>query len=475
MPLSKILKLSPRDVATRLKDALASDETLALAFEEPEIAGPGFINLKFKPSYLSAYLSSVLHRFSTSGTCVSNLPLPPTPRRVLVDYSSPNIAKSMHVGHLRSTVIGDCIANVLSHCGHVVLRVNHVGDWGTQFGMLVEQLLDAHSGSDGTTTTTTTCAASSVNDATDSVEDLLLLYRAAKKRFDEDAPFRERCRLRVVLLQSGDATSLGLWRRLCETSRREYQAVYDRLGVTDLQERGESFYNPMLAGVVKDMERQGLAVESEGATVVFLPGYSNKDGSAHTPLIIKKSDGGYNYATTDLAAVKHRTSVPISSGGFLADRVLYVTDAGQAQHFSMVFAAARLAGLAPPHASLEHVPFGLVQGADGKKLKTRAGDSVKLTTLLDEAVRIATEDHVAKKKEKEKEKGACAAAAADDDVQQLSEEETETCRIVGISAVKYADLAMNRESNYKFSFDKMLSLQGNTAPYMLSILSKLNL
>lgn len=358
----------------------------------------------------------------------------------MVDFSSPNIAKEMHVGHLRSTIIGDTLSNVLTFAGHDVLRLNHVGDWGTQFGMLVEHLRDEYP------------AALSVETSGDvDLGDLVMLYKAAKARFDADDDFKVRSREGVVKLQSGDAEARAAWESLCAASRVEYQKIYDLLNIVGLNERGESFYNPYLGGVIEDLEGMGLAVESEGATVVFLDGYVNRDGSP-LPMLVRKSDGGFNYATTDLAAIRHRVQMGADEGGEEAVRVLYVTDAGQSQHFEMVFAAAKKAGFVQEGVSLEHVPFGLVQGEDGKKFATRSGDTVKLKDLLDEAVRIAGEDMKSRMDEPEGELSDALAAVA---------------KTVGIGAVKYADLSMNRESNYKFSYGRMLSLNGNTAPYML--------
>jgi arginyl-tRNA synthetase len=318
----------------------------------------------------------------------------------------------------------------LEFIGHDVVRLNHVGDWGTQFGMLVEHLRDAH-------------PAVLKNASAVDLGDLVLLYKAAKQRFDVDEDFKQRAREGVVKLQSGDPEARAAWEALCAASRVEYQKIYDLLNIRGLNERGESFYNPFLPDVVHDLQEMGLAVESEGALAVFLDEYQNRDGTPF-PLIVRKSDGGFNYATTDLAAIRHRTTMV---DGEKADRVLYVTDAGQAQHFAMVFSVARKAHFVPPETSLEHVPFGLVQGADGKKFATRSGDTVKLKDLLEEAVSMAGRD-----------------------IHERGLEEhgiDRVARIVGIGAVKYADLSMNRESNYRFQYEKMLSLNGNTAPYML--------
>ena len=402
--------------------------------ETPEIAGPGFINLKFKESYLEAAATAM----AKDANGRMGVPLTDQKQKIVVDFSSPNIAKEMHVGHLRSTIIGDTLCNVLEFAGHDVVRLNHIGDWGTQFGMLVEHLRDEY-------------PAALSKETSQEVElgDLVLLYKAAKKRFDVDEEFKSRAREGVVKLQAGNAEELAAWESLCAASRVEYQKVYDKLNIRRLQERGESFYNPYLNDVVKNLEEQGLAVESEGAKVVFVDGYENRDGTK-LPLLVQKSDGGFNYATTDLAAIRHRVLMSGGEGGEQADRVLYVTDAGQSQHFAMVFQAAKKAKFVPEHASLEHVPFGLVQGEDGKKFATRSGDTVKLKDLLDEAVRIAGEDMKARNPE-----------------EASSSEFEEVATTVGIGAVKYADLSMNRESNYRFSYERMLSLNGNTAPYML--------
>mmetsp|Transcript_8453 Transcript_8453/g.18021 ORF Transcript_8453/g.18021 Transcript_8453/m.18021 type:complete len:772 (-) Transcript_8453:157-2472(-) len=434
MSLAKSAGLNPRECAQKIVDGLRP--LIGDIMEEPEIAGPGFINLKFKEDYLSRALKTM------ADDAGGRLAVPQTSykKKIVVDFSSPNIAKEMHVGHLRSTIIGDTLSNLLSFAGHDVLRLNHVGDWGTQFGMLVEHLRDEFP--------------QALNKETSKnvdLGDLVTLYKAAKKRFDVDDDFKMRSREGVVKLQAGDAEALAAWESLCAASRVEYQKIYDLLSIEGLIERGESFYNPYLNGIIEDLESKGLAVESEGATAVFLEGYTNRDGSP-LPMLVRKSDGGFNYATTDLAAIRHRVEMDRSEGGEKADRVLYVTDAGQSQHFDMVFAAAKMAGLVPESVSLEHVPFGLVQGEDGKKFATRSGDTVKLKDLLDEAVRIAGEDIKSRMENPDEE---------------LSDALADVAKTVGIGAVKYADLSMNRESNYKFSYGRMLSLNGNTAPYML--------
>jgi len=441
MALAKNVGMAPRDCAARIVEGLRP--LIAGCMEEPEIAGPGFINLRFREEYLAKAVRGMSEDAGPGG----RLAVPPVAnkQKIVIDFSSPNIAKEMHVGHLRSTIIGDTLANVLTFAGHDVKRLNHVGDWGTQFGMLVEHLRDEYP-----------AALSKETSADVDLGDLVMLYKAAKKRFDADDDFKTRAREGVVKLQAGDAEALAAWESLCEASRKEYQKIYDTLDIRGLEERGESFYNPFLNGIIDDLEEKGMAEESQGATAVFLEGYENRDGTP-LPMLVRKSDGGFNYATTDLAAIKHRSSMASEDGGEGADRVLYVTDAGQSQHFEMVFKAAELSGIKAEEVSLEHVPFGLVQGEDGKKFATRSGDTVKLKDLLDEAIRIAGEDIKSRL----------------EDDEELSEEAKKVAEIVGIGAVKYADLSMNRESNYRFSYERMLSLNGNTAPYMLYAYARL--
>lgn len=422
LSLSKPLGKNPRAIATEILNHLDLGEMVEL----PEIAGPGFINLRLRSAYLGEVVQSL-----RSGDRLG-IPPVPQPQRVIVDFSSPNIAKEMHVGHLRSTIIGDCIARILEFRGHEVLRLNHVGDWGTQFGMLITYLREAYP------------QALTQADALD-IGDLVTFYKQAKVRFDEDPDFKEASRLGVVALQGGDRESLQAWQLLCDQSRREFQQIYDRLGVR-LTERGESFYNPFLGEVVAHLKAQGLLQEDQGAQCVFLEGFLNKEGQPQ-PLIVRKSDGGYNYATTDLAALRYRVNED------RAQRIIYVTDSGQANHFAQVFQVARRSQLLPETVEVVHVPFGLVQGEDGKKLKTRAGDTVKLKDLLDEAVAIAHQD--------------LSQRLTEEDRQETAEFIDQVARTVGYGAVKYADLSQNRTSNYIFSYNKMLTLQGNTAPYMI--------
>jgi arginyl-tRNA synthetase len=422
MSLAKRLGMAPRAIAETIVQHL----DLADICKPPEIAGPGFINLTLTPAYLATQLQA-MHTDPHLGIAKAD-----KPKRVIVDFSSPNIAKEMHVGHLRSTIIGDCIARILEFRGHDVLRLNHVGDWGTQFGMLIAYLREVYP--DALTT----------YEALD-LGDLVAFYRQAKQRFDADEAFQQTARHAVVALQAGDPETRYAWQLLCEQSRREFQQLYDRLDVR-LTERGESFYNPFLADVVQDLAAIGLLVENDGAQCVFLDGFTNKDGKP-LPLIVRKSDGGYNYATTDLAAIRYRVTQDH------ADRIIYVTDMGQANHFAQVFQVARRAGWVPDHVTLTHIPFGLVLGDDGKRLKTRSGETVRLKDLLDEAVDRARTDLETRLQQEHRQESA-------DFIHHVAQ-------TVGIGAVKYADLSQNRNSDYTFNYDKMLTLQGNTAPYLL--------
>jgi len=422
LPLSKQLGQPPRAIAQQILQNL----DVSGICQSPTIAGPGFINLTLEPEYLEAKLSEI----ATDPHL--GVEQAKTPLRVVVDFSSPNIAKEMHVGHLRSTIIGDSLASILEFRGYDVLRLNHVGDWGTQFGMLIAYLREAYP------------EALTTSNALE-LGDLVTFYRQAKQRFDTDEEFQATARQEVVKLQGGAQDSRHAWQLLCEQSRREFQTIYDLLDI-QLTERGESFYNPLLPNIVEDLKQSGLLVEDAGAQCVFLEGFTNKEGEP-LPLIVQKSSGGYNYATTDLAALRYR----IEQDG--ADRIIYVTDAGQANHFAQVFQVARRAGWLTDKVEVVHVPFGLVQGEDGKKLKTRSGETVRLRDLLDEAIARARADLEARLEAESRE--------------ETEEFKAHVAQVVGISAVKYADLSQNRTSNYIFSFDKMLALQGNTAPYLL--------
>ncbi|MFZ9752910.1 MAG: arginine--tRNA ligase [Cyanobium sp.] len=435
LALAKPLGQKPRAIAEAIVARLQADPAFTALCLEPQIAGPGFINLTLRPERLAAEVALRLGD-PRLGVPLAGGPQAGAPAPVIVDFSSPNIAKEMHVGHLRSTIIGDCLARVLEFRGHRVLRLNHVGDWGTQFGMLITHLKQVAP------------EALTTADAVD-LGDLVAFYRQAKARFDDDEAFQTTSREEVVKLQGGDPVSLKAWGLLCDQSRREFQKIYDRLDIR-LSERGESFYNPYLEGVVADLEAAGLLVVDDGARCVFLEGVSGKDGKP-LPVIVQKSDGGFNYATTDLAAIRYRFGAAPDGDG--ARRVIYVTDAGQANHFAGVFQVARRAGWVPEDGRLEHVPFGLVQGEDGKKLKTRAGDTVRLRDLLDEAVERAEADLRRRLEEEGRQEDEAF-------IQQVA-------TTVGLAAVKYADLSQNRITNYQFSFDRMLALQGNTAPYLL--------
>lgn len=416
MSLAKALKRKPRDVAEAIVAAL---DALDL-FESVEIAGPGFINLKLKAEALARHVEA-MHADERLG-----VPTAAPPERVVIDYSSPNVAKEMHVGHLRSTCIGDAIARVLRFLGHDVIGQNHLGDWGTQFGMLIEYLTEIGSAGAG-----------------DEIADLNAFYQAAKRRFDEDPDFAERARLKVVALQSGDEEALELWRRLVAASKRHFDALYDRLDIdrTQLEYRGESAYNDDLDDVIEGLEKAGLLRESEGALVVYPEGFKGRDGEP-MPMIVRKRDAGYLYATTDLAAARYRLNV------LGANRIVYVTDARQSQHFAMVFQTLREAGWAKPEIRLDHVPFGTILGPDRKPFKTRAGGTVRLDDVIDEAEERAY------------------AIVHEKNPQLAEEEKHRIAHVIGVGALKYADLASERIRDYVFDWDRMLALEGNTAPYL---------
>lgn len=422
LPLAKQLQEKPRALAEKIVNNIADNDI----FQPLEIAGPGFINITIKPDYIAQQILSV------SGDGRLGVSKTATPQKNIVDFSSPNIAKEMHVGHLRSTIIGDTIARILEFRGHDVLRLNHVGDWGTQFGMLIAFLrLEKPE-------VLTTANAVEIGD-------LVTLYKQAKAKFDQDSDFKEEARREVVKLQSKDAESIKAWQLLCEQSRREFEIIYQLLDIK-LTERGESFYNPFLPQVIADLKNANISVEDQGAKCVFLDNFVNKNGDP-LPLIVQKSDGGYNYATTDLACLKYRINED------KATRIIYVTDAGQANHFTQVFQVAKKANFIPDNVELTHVPFGLVLAEDGKKIKTRSGETIRLKDLLDEAVEGARKDL----------ENRLVAESRNEDESFINQ----VSKIVGLSAVKYADLSQNRTTDYKFSYEKMLALQGNTAPYLL--------
>ena len=419
--LAKPADMKPRDLAEKLIAALPADNAVA----KVEIAGPGFINFFQADDWLTGLLDRAL---ADEHLGVAR---PAQAQTVVVDYSSPNLAKEMHVGHLRSSIIGDAVVRTLEFLGHKVVRQNHVGDWGTQFGMLLAYLEEQKSEESDT-------------ELSRELGDLEGFYRAAKQRFDESDAFATRARSLVVKLQAGDEDCLALWREFNSVSLSHCQAVYDRLGVslTPADVRGESAYNDDLAQVVSDLDAKGLLSEDQGAQCVFMDEFKNKEG-APLPVIVKKADGGYLYATTDLAALRYR------AGTLHADRMLYFVDQRQALHFQQMFSLAKRAGFVPEDTELEHMGFGTMNGPDGRPFKTRDGGTVKLIDLLDEAEQRAY--NLVRDKNPELDDSALRTIA----------------HAVGIGAVKYADLSKNRSSDYIFNFEQMLSFEGNTAPYLL--------
>ncbi len=418
LALAKQVGRPPRDIAEDVAAAVSLGHVCAVV----EVSGPGFINLTLSDGFVADQLKDL--------SADARLGVEPAaqPQTVVIDYSAPNLAKEMHVGHLRSTLIGDSLARVLGFLGHTVLRENHIGDWGTPFGMLIEHLLDVD-GAD---------RAESF-----SVRDLNEFYAAARRQFDSDPDFVERSRRRVVLLQSGDEETLALWRIFVAESMRHAQEVYRLLGVllTPEDTVGESFYNPFLPVVVDELTEKGLLVEDHGALCVFPPGFENRKGEA-LPLIVRKSDGGYGYPATDLAAVRDRT------GRLEATKLVYVVGAEQALHLRLVFAVSAMAGYLRGTDEAEHVGFGLVLGTDGKKLASRSGDTERLIDLLSEGVERA-------------------AAAMKDRASELSaDEQAAVAHALGVGAVKYADLSTERTRDYVFDWDRMLAFEGDTGPYL---------
>ena len=420
MRLAKLLKTSPRQVAQKLLETIPSQFKAKLS--KAEIAGPGFLNF----SLSSGALGSELEQMKCDPLLGTTRP---KKERVIVEFSSPNIAKELHVGHLRSTIIGDCLARLMEFLGHEVIRLNHIGDWGTQFGMLIRYLkLKAPEILQG-------------KKAAD-LQVLLQHYRAAKVLFDEDPTFKKEAQLEVVQLQSGNPESLQAWKMICDISRTGFQEIYDLLDVK-IQERGESFYNPQLKQIVEELEQKHLVTISNGAKCIFLDGFKNREGEP-LPLMIQKSDGGYNYDTTDMAAIKYRIFED------RADRIIVVTDNGQSLHFQLVFAAAEKAGwLDRKKTRVDHVGFGLVLGTDGKKFKTRSGHTEKLIDLLYEAIDQAKQGILERNPEQDPAT-----------LEQLA-------KTLGIGAVKYADLSSHRTKDYTFSYERMLRFEGNTAVFLL--------
>ena len=416
MAVAKKLGMAPRQLAEQVLSHL----DLNGIANKVEIAGPGFINIFLDPAFLADNVNRALQS-ERLGVAT------PQVQTIVVDYSAPNVAKEMHVGHLRSTIIGDASVRTLEFLGHKVIRANHVGDWGTQFGMLIAYLEKQQQENAGEM----------------ALADLEGFYREAKKHYDEDEAFAERARSYVVKLQGGDEYFLQMWRKLVDITMSQNQITYDRLNVTLTRDdvMGESLYNPMLPGIVADLKAKGLAVESEGATVVFLDEYKNKEGEP-MGVIIQKKDGGYLYTTTDIACAKYRYET------LHADRVLYYIDSRQHQHLMQAWTIVRKAGYVPDSVPLEHHMFGMMLGKDGKPFKTRAGGTVKLADLLDEALERARR------------------LVAEKNPDMSADELENLAKVVGIGAVKYADLSKNRTTDYVFDWDNMLAFEGNTAPYM---------
>nr|AAN10190.1 argynyl tRNA synthetase [Candidatus Fritschea bemisiae] len=419
MELAKKTSRHPREIAEQIVKNWGLDERV----EKLEVAGPGFVNITLKKEFLD----QELNRLATDRRLGAS-PLKKR-KKIIVEFSSPNIAKELHVGHLRSTIIGESLARLFEFLGHQVLRLNHIGDWGTQFGMLIAYLKEFQK------------EVLSGEKKAD-LPALMDWYRESKKLFDTNPAFKKRAQIEVVNLQKKEKEALAVWETIREISRKGFQEIYDWLDVS-LIERGESYYNETLPKVIEEYEAKGIIQISDGAKCVFLEGFKGKD-QAPLPLILQKSDGGYNYATTDTAALFQR--IHIEKG----DRILYVVDAGQRLHFQMVFAAAFKAGYYDPaRVEIEHVPFGVVLGADGKKFKTRSGQTEKLIDLLKEAVyraKILLKNRLPSVEEKDLEKLA---------------------KILGINSVKYADLSCHRLKDYIFNYDRMLNFEGNTAAYLL--------
>ncbi|WP_435945412.1 arginine--tRNA ligase [Dryocola sp. BD586] len=416
MSVAKSLGKPPRQVA---ESVIANLDLTGIACKV-EIAGPGFINIFLDPEFLAKSVDAAVASERVGVNTVA-------PQTIVVDYSAPNVAKEMHVGHIRSTIIGDAAVRTLEFLGHKVIRANHVGDWGTQFGMLIAYLEKQQQENAGEM----------------ALADLEEFYRAAKKHYDEDEAFAERARGYVVKLQGGDEYCREMWRKLVDITMAQNQKTYDRLNVTLTRDdvMGESLYNPMLPGIVADLKEKGLAVESEGATVVFLDEFKNKDGDP-MGVIIQKKDGGYLYTTTDIACAKYRYET------LHADRVLYFIDSRQHQHLMQAWTIVRKAGYVPDSVTLEHQMFGMMLGKDGKPFKTRSGGTVKLTDLLDEAMERARN------------------LVAEKNPDMPAAELEALANAVGIGAVKYADLSKSRTTDYIFDWDNMLAFEGNTAPYM---------
>lgn len=424
MKLSKQLAQKPRDIAEKIINTIdKSGPEGSAMIADLSVAGPGFINIALDPQFLSYYVDQMLNDSHLGVESSGNH------KRIIVDFSSPNTAKEMHVGHLRSTIIGDCLARLFEFLGYDVLRLNHIGDWGTAFGMLIAYMKqEAPHVLEGQEQTDLT--------------HLVTWYKASKQRFDNDTNFKKLSHSEVVALQGGEKSAIKAWEIICDISRKAYQEIYDLLDIK-IFERGESFYNPYLAETVADLTTKGLVSISDGAKCIFLEGFQNREGNP-LPLMVQKSDGGYNYDTTDMAAIRHRVEVEKGT------RLIYVTDAGQSQHFTMIFKAAELAGyIDPKKVRVDHVPFGMVLGSDGKKFRTRSGDTERLidliTAAIDEALKILSERSP----------------------EMPIEEREALAKALGIGAIKYADLSCHRTSDYVFSYERMLRFEGNTAAFLM--------
>lgn len=425
MGLAKKLKTNPRELAQKIVNELNAPELI----QKCEIAGPGFINITLANQ---AFAGVLQNQFQSDRAGVDKNP---HPKRTVIDFSSPNLAKEMHVGHLRTTITGEVLSRVIEFMGHPLERINHVGDWGTQFGMLLNYIYKNEP---------------QVVENPDQfeVKDLESFYKAAKKAFDESEDFQNEARAKVVLLQSGDEQALKLWKAFLRESLRHCHEIYDLLDVS-LKDLGESFYNDKLADGVNELLDNGIAVKDDGAACVFLDGYQNRDGEP-LPFIIQKKDGGFNYASTDIAAVRYRINEQ------KADRIVYVTDIRQAQHFAMLFALAEKAGWAK-EVELKHIGYGMVLGEDRKPFKTRSGTTVRLRDLIDESVERAKKMFTENRSEAQIKR-----------VSEFSEDKkNDIAQAVGIAALKYADLSHNLSSDYVFQWDKMLAMEGNTGPYMM--------
>lgn len=424
MKLSKLLGQNPRQIAEKIIENIDQFEEDGSPFlEKIEIAHPGFINVTIDAAYLSKSLDEIVQDPHLG------IEKPKKIQKIIIDFSSPNTAKEMHVGHLRSTIIGDCLARLFEFLGHEVLRLNHIGDWGTSFGMLIAYLKkeapDVLTGLQKT-----------------DLSHLVTWYKEAKKLFDSNPEFKRASQQEVVALQSGEEAALTAWKIVCDISEKAYQEIYDLLDVK-LIHRGESFYNPMLAEVVADLQTKGLITISDGAKCIFLEGFQNREGEK-LPLIVQKSDGGYNYDTTDMAAIRHR--IQDEKG----DRLIYVTDNGQSTHFQMIFKAAELAGyIDRSQIQVDHVGFGLVLGPDGKKFRTRAGETERLIDLIQNGIDYARQILLERNPEMDR------------------HEREELASALGIAAIKYADLSCHRTSDYTFSYDRMLRFEGNTAAFLM--------